>query len=138
MTGSIAQGCMVVLIGKFDNITVNLKRGTNIEAVIDTTYPTSCYNKVIAFDIESAGSVGRLAVPGKILPDTTSNSVFQCLQNAPSPSKFLLYHHSWGCIMCELSIFSYRATEIYTNNSDSGYCNSYFYQLRYHLSHHHL
>ena len=92
MTGSIAQGCVVVLVGEFDSITVKLSREANniIEEVINTPYPTSCYNEVIAFDIESDGSVGSLPVLGKILPDTTSNSVVQCLrrQNASSPSKF--------------------------------------------------
>ena len=84
MTGSIAKGCMVILVGELGNITMNFMRGTDIE-VMNTTNPTSCYNRVVAYDIESDGSVGSLALPGKILADTTSSSVAPCLQRQATP-----------------------------------------------------
>jgi hypothetical protein len=91
MTGSIAQGCVVVLVGERSNITVNFTRGTEVEVDLSTVHPTSCYNRVVAYDIESDGSVGSLAVPGKILADMTTNSAATCLQQqkAPFPSEFL-------------------------------------------------
>ena len=92
MAGFTAQGCVVVLVGELQgNITVNFMRGTEIDEVINTVHPTSCYNRVVAYDIESDGSVGSLAVPGRILADTTSNSVATCLQQkkAPFPCEFL-------------------------------------------------
>ena len=93
MAGSTAQGCVVVLVGELQgNITVNFMRGIEIAKVINAVYPTSCYNRVVAYDIESDGSVGSLAVPGRILADTISNSVAStCLQQqkAPFPSEFL-------------------------------------------------
>ena len=92
MAGSTAQGCVVVLVGELQgNVTVNFMRGTAIDEVINTVHPTSCYNRVVAYDIESDGSVGSLAVPGRILADTTSNSVATCLQQqkAPFPCEFL-------------------------------------------------
>ena len=91
MAGSIAQGCMVVLIGELDNITLSFAGGPDIEKVMNTTNPTSCYNRIVAYDIESDGTVGSLAVPGNILADVTSNSVAPCSQrqNAPLPSEFI-------------------------------------------------
>ena len=104
MTGSIAQGCMVVLVGELGNITMNFTtvRGTDTEEVMNTTYPTSCYNRVVAYDIESDGSVGSLALPGKILADTTSNSVAPCLQrsNTPFPGEFDVTVSSYTSRIC--------------------------------------
>lgn len=91
MIGSIAHGCMVVLIGEVDNITVNFMRRADVGEVINAMHPTSCYSRVVAYDIESDGSVGSLPVPGKILADITSHSVVPCLQrqSAPTPSESL-------------------------------------------------
>ena len=102
MTGSIAQGCMVVLVGELGNITMTFMRGTDIEEVMNTTYPTSCYNRVVAYDIESDGSVGSLALPGKILLDTTSNSVAPCLQRQNTfPGEFHMMVTSYAShILC--------------------------------------
>ena len=62
ITGSNAQGCLVVLVGEFDNVTANLSiLKQNI------SYSLSCYHVIYAFDIESDGSVGTLAVPGVIV-----------------------------------------------------------------------
>ena len=68
ITGSNAQGCMVVFVGEFDNITANLRylEPKNHCQVLTIPHPLSCYNEIFAFDIESDGSVGTLAVPGVI------------------------------------------------------------------------
>ena len=77
ITGSNAQGCMVVLVGEFDNITANLSNlEENGSKVLTISHPLSCYYEIFAFDIESDGSVGTLAVPGVFnvshASDTTS------------------------------------------------------------------
>ena len=65
---STASGCMVVLTG-FIPYHVNLTRNptTNLAiATVTLEHPPSCYTGVEAFDIESDGSVGSLAVPGQL------------------------------------------------------------------------
>ena len=68
IAGSNAQGCVVVLVGEFDNATGNLTRDSTLSATgaISVLNPTSYYFKVFAFDIESDGSVDTLAVPGEL------------------------------------------------------------------------
>ena len=76
MLGTKAQGCMVVLMGKFDNTTVNLTRkGESREAVSlhKLRYPLSCYDEAFAWDIESDGSVGALSVPVTLLINNVSS-----------------------------------------------------------------
>lgn len=66
MTGSEAKGCMVVLLGESENTTVTLMRNisdTEKMIVHRLAYPLSCYDRVLAYDIESDGSTGTLAVP---------------------------------------------------------------------------
>lgn len=63
--GSNAEGCMIVLFGEFDNITAYIER--NGSKILNTTYSLSCYYGLIAFDIESNGSVGTFAVPGELI-----------------------------------------------------------------------
>ena len=72
VVGSTASGCMVVLTG-FGAYIVNiiLIQNRNISTNSVTTsvtleHPPSCYTGVEAFDIESDGSVGSLAVPGQL------------------------------------------------------------------------
>ena len=67
---STASGCMVVLTG-FEAYTVNItltrNKSTNLAiATVTLEYPPSCYTGVEAFDIQSDGSVGSLAVPGQL------------------------------------------------------------------------
>ena len=73
MTGSDAQGCMVVLVGDF-NATLNLTRPENY-SVASVMYMISCLNEVLAFDIERDGSIGPLAVHGKIFDNTSTLGV---------------------------------------------------------------
>ena len=67
ITGSNAQGCMVVLVGEFDNITANLTRNNPCVSLAVNVTQNYCYDIVFGFDIESDGSVGTLAVPGVII-----------------------------------------------------------------------
>ena len=72
--GSDAQGCMVILIGEFGNITLNLTReGVCTTLMINQALPLSCYRDIIAFDIESDKSVGTLAVSGVIVRSITND-----------------------------------------------------------------
>ena len=68
LTGSNATGCMVVLTG-IEAYHINLTRNPSTNLTTSTVileHPPSCYTGVEAFDIESDGSVGSLAVPGQL------------------------------------------------------------------------
>ena len=68
ITGSNATGCMVALTG-FVAYHVNLTRNQSTDlttSIITLEHPLSCYTGVEAFDIESDGSIGSLAVPGQL------------------------------------------------------------------------
>ena len=68
INGSDAQGCMVVVVSQFGNVSRNLTRNsTHVTGIINVTHPFSCFNKVVGFDIESDRSVGTLAVPGVLV-----------------------------------------------------------------------
>ena len=70
ITGSDATGCMVVLTSEnSQKVQYNLTRNGTISEVLSVTleHPPSCYTGVEAFDIESDGSVGSLAVPGQLI-----------------------------------------------------------------------
>ena len=72
--GSDAEGCMVVLVGDVDNRTISLTRNSYVCAtgIIDISrWPFSCYRELFAFDIESDGSVGAMAVPGELVQNNT-------------------------------------------------------------------
>ena len=95
IAGSDATGCMVVLIG-FVAYHVNLTRNVNTctnSAITTITleHPASSYTGVEAFDIESDGSVGSLAVPGQlggrletpcapIQTSTSNNTTYHCIK----------------------------------------------------------
>ena len=67
ITDTNAQGCMVVFVDEFGNITrtINITNSCIME-IINSTDPLS-FHEVFAFDIESEGSIGTLAVPGVII-----------------------------------------------------------------------
>ena len=77
ISGSDAEGCLVVLVGDFNNHTLNLTR-TNSSAITRVKYHVSCYKEVIGFNIEGDGSVGTLAIPGKIRGDFNHSKKFDC------------------------------------------------------------
>ena len=64
ITGSDAQGCMVVLIGESGNTTVNLTRDDSSLCAMEALPLTMMFSHIFGFDIESDGSVGTLPVPG--------------------------------------------------------------------------
>ena len=67
ITGSNAQGCMVVLVGEFGNITANLTRINPCTILtVNETLLSLNDTQVFGFDIESDGSVGSLAIRGEI------------------------------------------------------------------------
>ena len=70
VTGSTARGCMVVLVGRSDNTTVNLTReGLVANGTVSTGLPqlqVACITGVIGYDIESDGTVGKLPLSGDL------------------------------------------------------------------------
>ena len=74
ITGSNAQGCMVVLVGEFENITqtLNITNSCKME-IFNSTDPIT-FHEVFAYDIESEGSIGTLAVPGVIIFNNLSEA----------------------------------------------------------------
>jgi hypothetical protein len=76
ISGSDATGCMVVLTsGNSQKAQYNLTRNqTSISEIVTITleHPPSCYTGVEAFDIESDGSVGSLAVPGQLMNNSSA------------------------------------------------------------------
>ena len=91
--GSNAQGCMVVLVSGFENITGNITgnltgaSGCN-SGFINVTHPPSNYSEVFGFDIESDGSVGSLAIPGVLVMNASTTD--PCMPGGVkhSPSEF--------------------------------------------------
>lgn len=74
MAGSSALGCMVVLVGKHDNVTLRLTRlhgQSALGAIPVVNQPSDDYHGIVAFDIESDGSVGALAIRGHVNTSTT-------------------------------------------------------------------
>ena len=66
MIGSDAQGCLVMLVGQHGNFTDMLTRDNSTKHV-NVKHPHSCYQTILAFDIESNGSVASTAVFGEIV-----------------------------------------------------------------------
>ena len=81
VNGSTARGCMVVLVGQSDNVTVNLTR-EDLCAIhtINNTYPPQ---SITGYDIESDGTVGMLAIIGEL-----SNDTLTCPSDDQMPSRF--------------------------------------------------
>ena len=69
MPGSDANGCLVVLVGKSRNVTVNLTKEN--ECSIQSVPLPSSLLSVFGYDIESDGSIATLPVLGRI-DDTTT------------------------------------------------------------------
>ena len=61
-------------MGDVNNRTISLIRNSYVCATgrIDISdWPFSCYHELFAFDIESDGSVGAMAVPGELVQNNT-------------------------------------------------------------------
>ena len=65
--GSKAMGCLVVLTSEEETEKYRLTRNTRANLVVTLKHAPSRYVGVEAFDIESDGSIGSLAVPGEII-----------------------------------------------------------------------
>lgn len=88
LTGSMAQGCNVVVIGESDIITINFTRNSLCAAdILELTSPVSNYTQALGYDIEFDGSIGTLAVQGIILKN--GSSIAPCVLSGlrPNPSK---------------------------------------------------
>ena len=72
IANSDAQGCMVVLVSEFNNVTVNL---TRIGGCSMKNFPglDKKITAVFGFDIEKDGSIGTVAIPGSIKAITSSS-----------------------------------------------------------------
>ena len=86
--GSDAQGCMIVLVGDYNNVSVTLLMNLTNTEIINVTTSVSCYKRVIAFDIEYDGQVGTLAVPGKLSGNVNTSP--KCLPSSKPSSKGIL------------------------------------------------
>ena len=90
ISGSDAQGCMVVLVGQFENLTMKLmKRSADLihTEKLELTHRTlPCYHSVIAFDIESDGSIGTLPVPGDFERSRDQNGPCISTEGSQAPS----------------------------------------------------
>ena len=70
--GSDAQGCMIVFVGMYDNVTATISRryqsSDSANATVNVAEPATCYHEVYAFDIEHDGGIGTLVIPGWLSP----------------------------------------------------------------------
>ena len=83
VNGSDAQGCKLVFVGGrtlTNNLTTKLYLGAEHHTIafgkVYLTYPISCYQHVLAFDIETDNTTSSLAVEGDIVH--TSKSETEC------------------------------------------------------------
>ena len=99
ISGSDAQGCMVILVGESDSTTVNLTRsGTLLTACTVEHLPiTTSLIKVFGYDIEFDGSVGTQQVPGTLSVMSLTDSYLQCQPNEEKPFRFLSECYSINC-----------------------------------------
>ena len=113
LEGSDAKGCMIVLSGTFNNVTVNILRTQpNSESVNDTVnveVPTFCYNKMYAFDIEYDGVIGKLAIFGQLTMGMSS-MVPQCDINSSGKYTFEHFMHDFLHKPCSLESFRPNST----------------------------
>ena len=76
--GSNAMGCMVVLTSDGQKATFNLTKSETMNfSVISVTFD-SCIDRIEAFDVEADGSVGSVAIPGRL----RTGSQASCIQMA--------------------------------------------------------
>ena len=83
----------MVLVSDTENTTVILTRDADeVEMDVSMTYSPSCYNKVVAYDVEYDGSFGNLAIPGVLIKVINSNTEVwcspMCTTNPGLPRKF--------------------------------------------------
>ena len=113
ISGSDAQGCLVVLVGELDNITTILTRTrTNNVGTVEVAHSPSPYFKVLAFDVEQDGLIGTVAIQGDIIVVKRENKGlcvminyimlrYQCvckMQESPHMCLHLTLHNVSSCI----------------------------------------
>ena len=90
ISGTDAQGCVVVIVGDVDNFTVTVARNDSMFAVGSIVVPShrtmSRYVDVLGYDVEADGSVGTEGVPGKMYH----------VNIAVNNSKFTRYRQYYG------------------------------------------
>lgn len=72
ISGSDAQGCLVILVGELDNVTAILTRISNV-GTIEVANSLSSYFNVLAFDVEQDGLIGTVAIQGDIIVTKREN-----------------------------------------------------------------
>ena len=77
--GSDSQGCLVILVGEYKNTTVNITSHNYFD--MNVNYLLSCFKEVLAFDIERDGTVGTVAVRGKVNKTSDHAVVQNCFQS---------------------------------------------------------
>ena len=79
---------MVMVLGEFDNTTVNLTRENNGSSEVVThhelAYSLSCYHQAYALDIEADGSLGSLSLPVTLARKNTTLPI-ECSPNEEAP-----------------------------------------------------
>ena len=101
ITGSDAQGCMVVLVGGLDNVTANLTRNSKPTlGTLALTKPLSSHLKLLAFDIELDGSIGTVAVAGDIVSTSRTIIIKNSGLYTTMYAKYLLFSFTVGVLYC--------------------------------------
>ena len=92
ITGSTAQGCMVVLVGELGNMTLTLESSNySMTKCLDTSDKVVDYQRVLGFAIEADGTVGSLGIPGElIISHTSRHSQTLCKQHGESLGEFCI------------------------------------------------
>ena len=91
---------MLVGRSKIDSVTftINLIKTdistslTELQRLINSTNLFLCYQSVYGFDIESDGSVGGLAVPGKLLINTSVTTTCNTQSIVTPPPSGIVYY----------------------------------------------
>ena len=83
IAGSDAQGCVVVLVSEYENVTLNLTRSNGC-SVKTLSGEGLKFTGVFGFDIEADGSVGTLPVAGEIT--VTDENAPNCSPGAVKPA----------------------------------------------------
>ena len=92
ISGSTAQGCMVVLVGELGNITLTLESNNpSMTKCLDPSDKVVDYQRVLGFTIDADGTVGSLEIPGELIKSHTSRqSQTLCKQYIKSLGEFLV------------------------------------------------
>lgn len=91
ITGSDAQGCVVILVTEYENVTMNLTRSNGCSL---KTLPGEGlkYKGVFGFDIEADSSIGTVPVAGKIT--MMDEHAPNCSPGALKPISFSELHYN--------------------------------------------